>query len=123
MAASNPATQRRIEPTFAELFTPKLVTILREGYGLKDLRADAIAGLTVAIVALPLSMAIHRPRSKRSTRCAREISGWAIRTSARRSRPTTTSLPGEKVREEPPYLTVSAGVSGRLIGNNCIGWL
>jgi len=45
-------------PTFAELFTPKLVTILREGYGLANLRADAIAGLTVAIVALPLSMAI-----------------------------------------------------------------
>jgi sulfate permease, SulP family len=46
------------QPTFAELSTPKLVTILREGYGLKDLRADALAGLTVAIVALPLSMAI-----------------------------------------------------------------
>lgn len=45
-------------PTFAELFTPKLVTVLREGYGLKQLHADAIAGLTVAIVALPLSMAI-----------------------------------------------------------------
>jgi SulP family sulfate permease len=40
------------------LFTPKLVTVLREGYGLAQLRADAIAGLTVAIVALPLSMAI-----------------------------------------------------------------
>jgi SulP family sulfate permease len=48
----------RPAPTFAELFTPKLVTILREGYSLKDFRADAIAGLTVAIVALPLSMAI-----------------------------------------------------------------
>lgn len=46
------------EPTFAEMFTPKLVTVLREGYGLAQLRADAIAGLTVAIVALPLSMAI-----------------------------------------------------------------
>ncbi|WP_108659737.1 SulP family inorganic anion transporter [Acuticoccus kandeliae] len=45
-------------PTFAELFTPKLVTVLREGYGLANLRSDAIAGLTVAIVALPLSMAI-----------------------------------------------------------------
>ncbi len=44
--------------TFGELFTPKLVTILREGYGLADLKADAFAGLTVAIVALPLSMAI-----------------------------------------------------------------
>jgi len=46
------------QPTFAELFTPKLVTVLREGYGLADLKADAIAGLTVAIVAVPLSMAI-----------------------------------------------------------------
>jgi SulP family sulfate permease len=49
---------KRPEPTFAELFTPKLVTILRDGYTGSDFRADAIAGLTVAIVALPLSMAI-----------------------------------------------------------------
>lgn len=40
------------------MFTPKLVTVIREGYSLANLRADAIAGLTVAIVALPLSMAI-----------------------------------------------------------------
>jgi len=39
-------------------YLPKLVTVLREGYGHADLRADALAGLTVAIVALPLSMAI-----------------------------------------------------------------
>ncbi|WP_274626350.1 SulP family inorganic anion transporter [Arvimicrobium flavum] len=45
-------------PTFAELFTPKLVTVFREGYGMPQLRADAMAGLTVAVVALPLSMAI-----------------------------------------------------------------
>jgi SulP family sulfate permease len=45
-------------PNFADLYTPKLLTVLREGYGLTQLRADAIAGLTVAIVALPLSMAI-----------------------------------------------------------------
>lgn len=45
-------------PTFAELFTPKLVTVLREGYDLRGLRDDAIAGLTVAIVAVPLCMAI-----------------------------------------------------------------
>ena len=45
-------------PSFSELFTPKLVTVLREGYGLGQLRSDAIAGVTVAIVALPLSMAI-----------------------------------------------------------------
>lgn len=51
-------TQKPPQPTFAELFTPKLVTILREGYGWPQFRADALAGLTVAIVALPLSMAI-----------------------------------------------------------------
>jgi sulfate permease, SulP family len=51
-------TRQGDTPSFAELFTPKLVTVLREGYGLTQLRADAIAGLTVAIVALPLSMAI-----------------------------------------------------------------
>jgi SulP family sulfate permease len=45
-------------PRFRDLFVPKLVTVLREGYGLEGLRADALAGLTVAIVALPLSMAI-----------------------------------------------------------------
>jgi SulP family sulfate permease len=45
-------------PSFAELFTPKLVTVFREGYRWEHLRADALAGLTVAIVALPLSMAI-----------------------------------------------------------------
>ena len=52
------ATAAGTPGTFVELFTPKSVTILREGYGLQNLRADALAGLTVAIVALPLSMAI-----------------------------------------------------------------
>ncbi|MBR7620461.1 SulP family inorganic anion transporter [Phenylobacterium sp. 20VBR1] len=47
-----------VRPRFSGAFTPKLVSIFAEGYGLKDLRADAIAGLTVAIVALPLSMGI-----------------------------------------------------------------
>jgi SulP family sulfate permease len=46
------------EPTYAELFTPKLVTVWCEGYGCRNLRADAVAGLTVAVVALPLSMGI-----------------------------------------------------------------
>ncbi len=39
-------------------FHPKFVTMLREGYGAAAFRKDMIAGLTVAIVALPLSMAI-----------------------------------------------------------------
>lgn len=39
-------------------FTPKLFTVLGEGYSANTFRADAIAGLTVAIVALPLAMAL-----------------------------------------------------------------
>ena len=45
-------------PTFAVLHAPKLSSVLREGYDFTDFRADVIAGLTAAIVALPLSMAI-----------------------------------------------------------------
>lgn len=43
---------------YAQLFVPKSFTMLRARYGWNDLRADAIAGLTVAIVALPLAMAL-----------------------------------------------------------------
>src|SRR5688500_10303001 len=42
----------------AHHYRPKLATVLSEGYGLASFRKDALAGLTVAIVALPLSMAI-----------------------------------------------------------------
>jgi SulP family sulfate permease len=42
----------------ATTFIPKLVTTLKEGYGPAKFRADLVAGLTVAIVALPLAMAL-----------------------------------------------------------------
>ena len=42
----------------AHLYLPKLATVLGEGYGLDSLRRDAMAALIVAIVALPLSMAL-----------------------------------------------------------------
>src|ERR1700726_3892059 len=58
MAITTRRALNRHRPPFAELFTPKLVTVLREGYRFASFRADVIAGLTVAIVALPLSMAI-----------------------------------------------------------------
>jgi SulP family sulfate permease len=51
-------SQRSSREKFSDLFTPKLITVWREGYGLAFFRADFLAGLTVAIVALPLSMAI-----------------------------------------------------------------
>lgn len=47
----------KVNPAW-QLYVPKFVTILKRGYGLKDFRHDAVAGLTVAIVALPLAMAL-----------------------------------------------------------------
>ncbi|HEX6636283.1 MAG TPA: SulP family inorganic anion transporter [Steroidobacteraceae bacterium] len=44
-------------PQFQPL-TPKLVTTFREGYSLGAFQRDVLAGLTVAIVALPLSLAL-----------------------------------------------------------------
>ena len=41
-----------------QAFTPKLVIVWREGQIKKYWRNDALAGLTVAIVALPLAMAL-----------------------------------------------------------------
>lgn len=48
--AEPPPSRGRLEP--------KLWTVWREGYSLETLRADAVAGLTVGIVALPLAMAL-----------------------------------------------------------------
>jgi SulP family sulfate permease len=52
MSLADPSKSRKAD------YLPKLVTVWREGYGLAHFRADLMAGLTVAIVALPLSMAI-----------------------------------------------------------------
>ena len=46
------------ETSLREEFMPMAADLLRGGYRWRDLQADAIVGLTVAIVALPLSMAI-----------------------------------------------------------------
>jgi len=50
-AAGSPAGRWRA-------FTPKLVSALAEGYDLRTFRLDAFAGATVAVVALPLAMAL-----------------------------------------------------------------
>lgn len=39
-------------------FTPKIFTVLSSGYTRTDFKSDLVAGLTVAIVALPLAMAL-----------------------------------------------------------------
>src|SRR3546814_18983899 len=50
----------KMKPYDARLtgFTPKLVTVLGEGYTFERLRGDRIAGMTVAIVALTLDVAL-----------------------------------------------------------------
>src|SRR5580704_17183440 len=42
----------------AHVYRPKLATVVSEGYGFDSFRKDVVAALTVAVVALPLSMAI-----------------------------------------------------------------
>ena len=66
--SDNNASARRdaAAPTFAELFTPKLITMLREGYRAKEFLADGFAGLTVAIFALPLSISAIRRELERA---------------------------------------------------------
>jgi SulP family sulfate permease len=44
--------------TWAVRHTPKLIICFREGYSLKTFLADLLAGLTVAVIALPLAMAL-----------------------------------------------------------------
>ncbi len=53
--AALPGFDRR---QYLRMFEPKLLTVLRDGYSLRTFKADAVAGLTVAIVALPLAMAL-----------------------------------------------------------------
>lgn len=59
-ASSSVAPPSAAKPEAHEwhLFVPKLYSALREGYSARDFRGDVFAGLTVAVVALPLSMAL-----------------------------------------------------------------
>ncbi len=53
-----PTASARSAPSYWSALLPKLVIALREGYSGEALGKDLLAGLTVAILALPLSMAI-----------------------------------------------------------------
>jgi SulP family sulfate permease len=52
------ALPRTAPPVLWHRYVPKLVSVLRRGYDLGDFRHDLVAGLTVAVVALPLAMAL-----------------------------------------------------------------
>lgn len=87
-------------------FTPKLLTTLREGYGAARLRADLVAGLTVAIVALPLAMAlgIASGASPREGLVTAVVAGFLI-----------SALGGSRVQIGGPtgaFVVIVAGVIG-----------
>ena len=52
------ALPRTVPRALWHLYVPKLVSVLRRGYRVDDFRHDLVAGLTVAVVALPLAMAL-----------------------------------------------------------------
>lgn len=52
------ALLKRFAEYYARNFTPKLVERLQKGYGLDKFKRDCIAGLTVAVISIPLAMAL-----------------------------------------------------------------
>src|SRR6202167_3829564 len=52
------ATPTGLHAAAWRMYVPKLFSVLQSGYRRRDLRDDLLAGLTVAIVALPLAMAL-----------------------------------------------------------------
>lgn len=58
MTASNTSPNTRAPAAAWHQFVPKLASVLRHGYRFDDFKRDVLAGLTVAVVALPLAMAL-----------------------------------------------------------------
>lgn len=52
------ALLKKLTYAYGKNFTPKLYEILKQGYSREKFRADCIAGLTVAVISIPLSMAL-----------------------------------------------------------------
>jgi SulP family sulfate permease len=57
--SANRSQHHQAPPSFAELFTPKLITVLREGYGRTKFQADVIAGLAFLVVTGYLRLGIY----------------------------------------------------------------
>lgn len=58
LASEREAAERAGSHRLLAPFRPKLLTVLAEGYSAADLRADVLAGLSVGVIALSLSMAL-----------------------------------------------------------------
>lgn len=48
----------RFASFYGKNFAPKIVEVLKKGYSLKEFKKDSIAGLTVAVISIPLAMAL-----------------------------------------------------------------
>src|SRR5271156_2630140 len=66
------------QPSFAELFTPKLVSVFREGYSFANFQSDLMAGLTVAIVALSMAIAIGSPATPAQGLYTSVVGGFVV---------------------------------------------
>src|SRR5437879_6590829 len=49
--------EAKAAPRLADIYTPKSVICLREGYTKKSLLSEIIAGITVGVIAIPLALA------------------------------------------------------------------
>ena len=52
------ALLNRFTNFYGKNFAPKLVEVLKKGYGKNEFRRDAVAGLTVAVISIPLALAL-----------------------------------------------------------------
>lgn len=52
------ALLNRFASFYGKNFTPKLFEVLKSGYSLKEFKRDSVAGLTVAVISIPLSLAL-----------------------------------------------------------------
>lgn len=48
----------RFASFYGKNFAPKIVEVLKKGYSLNEFKKDSIAGLTVAVISIPLAMAL-----------------------------------------------------------------
>ena len=122
-AAVHPSRQQRRQPTFAELFTPKLVTVLREGYGLarlarrrdrradrRDRRAAAVDGDRHRLRRRARARASTRPSSAASS--SRRSAAAASRSAARPA-PSSCWSPRPSARHGVDGLILATMMSGR----------
>ncbi len=52
------ALMNRFTNFYGKNFAPKLLEVLKSGYGKDEFKRDSVAGLTVAVISIPLALAL-----------------------------------------------------------------